>query len=94
MLTLVFTRHAQVRMFEREITTSDVRDIVEQHTVVADHSNRAGNPSREIMGFTRRGRRLMAVIVEGAEAGQVIVITAYWPDPTKWNADFTERIDR
>lgn len=94
MLTLVFTRHAQVRMFEREITTSDVRDIVEEHAVVGDHSNRPGSPSREIMGFTRRGRRLMAVIVEGAEEGQVIVITAYWPDPTKWNADFTERIDR
>jgi hypothetical protein len=79
--------HAFERMFERGISVAAVVDVL-----------RTG---REIETYTRGGG-----LVLGRVAGRplhvvyattplvTLVVTAYWPDPARWDADFTNRVNR
>lgn len=90
-MTVVYTKHAAERMFERGITTDHVEQVLRSPRVVEEYPARGGAPSWLLAGTTD-GRTLMVVTTPGAHADQTIVITTYWPDPAKWDTGFTRRI--
>ena len=89
-MTLVFRVHALRRMFERRISDEDVQHVLETGEVIEEYPDDHPYPSRLVLGI-REGRPLHVVAAEHAAAGEIIVITAYEPDPTLWEPDLRTR---
>ena len=88
---LVFRVHAIQRMFEREISVKNVRKILETGEIIEDYSAEMSGPARLILGY--QGMRPVHVVVsENTKNNQVIIITVYIPDPSRWRKDHRSRI--
>ena len=90
---LVYRVHAVRRMFEREITVSDVEQVLATGEVVEDYPEDRPYPSRLVFGFAG-ARPLHVVAAENIAEQQTIVITVYEPDPTQWDPTFRRRKTR
>jgi len=87
---LIFRVHAIKHMFERNISTDDVRQVLENGEMVEEYPEDKPFPSKLILG--RIGSRPLHVVVAHDKAtNEKIVITVYEPEPTMWEADFKRR---
>ena len=87
---LCFRVHAIQRMFERNISAKSISQALQSGSVIEDYSAEMPEPSRLILGFQGK-RPLHVVISENRKANEITIITAYVPDPGKWNKDFKSR---
>jgi len=87
---LVFRVHAIQRMFQRRITDEDVRDVLRTGEVIESYPDDTPYPSRLVLGF-RGPRPIHVVAADDLQAGQTIVISAYEPDPARWDEAFRRR---
>lgn len=87
---IVFTRHALTRMFERGISTLQVREIVATGELVEEYPVDEPFPSRLLLGQAG-GEALHIVLAFDAEAGRCHIITVYWPDAVVWLEDWRRR---
>ena len=88
--TLLFRVHALQRMFERNISVKSVTEAIRSGTMIEDYTSEMSEPSQLILGFQGK-RPIHVVISENLKANEETIITAYLPDPGKWNKDFTRR---
>ena len=88
---LVFRLHALQRMFQRDISNDDVKRTIESGEVIENYPNDEPYPSRLTLGFVD-DRPIHVVFAENSEENEIIVITVYEPNPTKWEQDFKRRI--
>ncbi len=77
-------------MFEREIGVSEVMEILESGEIIAQYDRDWPYPSRLILGWSGE-RPLHVVAADDPESDITVVITAYYPDPNMWMADFRSR---
>ncbi len=68
----------------------DVRRIVATGEVVEDYPDDTPYPSRLVLGW-RGARPIHVVVASNYDDNEVIVITAYEPDPVQWNAGYKRR---
>lgn len=87
---LVFRLHAIQRMFQRQITEDDVRHVLATGQVIEDYPDDTPYPSCLILGWGSN-RPLHVVAAYNAENEETIIITAYEPEPGRWDETFTER---
>jgi hypothetical protein len=87
---LIFRVHAVQRMFQRQITEEDVRLVLQTGEVIEDYPEDTPYPSRLVLGF-RAARPIHVVAADDSRAGQTIVISAYEPDPARWDSTFRRR---
>jgi len=87
---LVFRVHAIQRMFERRISKDDVRHVLETGEVIINYPDDKPYPSRLILGW-RGSRPLHIVAADNPADREIIIITAYEPDPQQWEATFKRR---
>jgi hypothetical protein len=87
---LIFRVHAVQRMFQRGITEMDVRQVLESGEVIEDYPDDQPYPSRLILGWCG-SRPVHIVAADNHEARTTIVITAYEPDPDRWESGFKRR---
>jgi len=87
---IIFRIHAIQRMFERRINEADVRTILKNAEVVADYADDKPFPSRLVLGYIHN-KPLHIVIARNEEAKELIIVTVYEPDLTKWESDFKTR---
>lgn len=87
---LVFRPHAIQRMFERGISTPQVRRALEEGQVIEDYPDDSPYPSRLVLGW-HESRPIHVVAAHNEEENETIVITVYEPDPQKWDSDFRRR---
>ena len=85
-----FSGHAVQRMFERGVSAKDVLSIVDSGEVIANYIDDYPLPSCLILGAVGN-RPLHVVLAIDAGDNRCFVITAYYPDPALWNADFRSR---
>jgi hypothetical protein len=90
-MKIIFRIHAIERMFERGIGVKDIRTALETGETIENYKDDAAYPGRLIL--SRKGRRLHVVAADHTEADEVIVITGYRPDRTRWTDDFKQRRD-
>lgn len=76
-------------MFQRGITIDDLIAVVDEGHVIMEFPERVPQPSRILLAW-RGDRALHLVCVDGGP-DEVVVITAYWADPNKWDASFRKR---
>jgi hypothetical protein len=80
---LKFSEHATQRMFERHLSTQEVRAVLEQGDLVEEYLDDLPLPSRLVVG-RQRGRWLHVVVAHDPETDTTVVITVYEPDPSQW----------
>jgi hypothetical protein len=78
------TAHAFERMFERGISVAAVIDVLETGTVIETYANGG-------LMLGRFAHRPLHVVYVTTAAGTLVIMT-YWPDPSRWTADFTKRV--
>ncbi|HVA88349.1 MAG TPA: DUF4258 domain-containing protein [Chloroflexota bacterium] len=87
---LVFRLHAIQRMFERQISVEDVRQVLSSGETIRDYPDDTPYPSRLMLGW-RGTRPLHVVAATDAAGGETIIVTVYEPDPAQWEADFRRK---
>lgn len=90
---IVFRLHALKRMFERRISRDELITVIENGTIIEDYPDDFPLPSRLLLGWVGR-RPVHVVIADNAADNEIIVVTAYEPDPQRWRSGFTQRIER
>lgn len=83
------TQHAETRRRQRGISVPDIKTAIQGGKIIEDYPDDYPFPSCLILGPTEAGDPLHVVC--GAGNGELYVITAYHPDPDKWEADWTTR---
>ncbi|MCX6067525.1 MAG: DUF4258 domain-containing protein [Chloroflexi bacterium] len=90
-MKIIFRIHAIERMFERGIGVKDIRAALETGENIENYADTT-YPGRLILA--QRGKRPLHVVAADNIAGdEVIVITGYRPDRTRWMDDFKRRRD-
>lgn len=87
---IFFRVHAVQRMFERKIAVKKISQALQSGESIEDYSAEMPEPSRLILSV-QGSQPLHVVISENPTSHEVIIITAYVPDPDKWNRDFKSR---
>jgi hypothetical protein len=87
---LVYRVHAIERMVKREISTDDVRAVVEEGKVIESYPSDFPYPSRLLLGW-RGIRPIHVVTADSAVDDETIIITVYEPDPSLWEPNFEKR---
>jgi hypothetical protein len=77
-------------MFERGISSEEVRHVLETGSTIESYPEDSPYPSRLVLGFAGQ-RPLHVVVADDEKAGQAIVITAYEPEPGSWDETFRKR---
>jgi hypothetical protein len=77
-------------MFERGITTKDVRTVIESGEIIADYPSDLPFPSCLILGWAN-DKPVHLVIAKNETYQQCYVVTAYIPDQAIWGSDFKTR---
>lgn len=88
--TLEFSRHALMKMFTRGITVDDIRSIVNLGEIINDYPDDKPLPSALLLGFIDN-KPLHVVLARDIQKKHCIIVTAYVPDITLWQADFKTR---
>ena len=89
-MKLTFRLHAVQKMFERQISTEDVREVIENGEVIREYADDRPYPSRLMLGWIGE-RPLHVVAADNPADSETIIITAYEPDPAMWEADFKRK---
>jgi Domain of unknown function (DUF4258) len=87
---VVFSGHAIQRMFQRGVRPDAVNAVVSGGETVADYPDDSPYPSRLLLGFVE-SRPLHVVVAWDAATGACIIVTAYEPQPEKWEPGFRKR---
>lgn len=87
---IVFRVHAIRRMFERQISVDDVRQALTTGQTIEEYPEDVPYPSRLVLGLAGN-RPIHVVAAHNREDEEVVVITAYEPDPAQWDREFKRR---
>jgi len=90
---VVYRVHAIQRMFSRRISEVELIEALDRAEVIEEDPNDKPYPSALLLGFTR-DKRPLHVACAFDEMGQLIIITAYEPDATRWEHDWKTRRER
>lgn len=87
-----WTAHVLARLQERGIEPSDISSCIATGRIIEQYPEDYPYPSCLVLGATVAGNVLHTVV--GIGAGYIWLITAYYPNPLKWNEDFSIRKER
>ena len=87
---IIFRIHAVQRMFERRISTKNVRTVLQAGEMIEDYSEDMPAPGG-LMSSQPGQRPLHVVMAENKTENELIVITVYEPDPGQWKTGFRNR---
>ena len=86
-----FTRHAIQKMFQRNVTKSEIDNVISKGQIIEEYSKDSPLPSFLLLGFNDN-RPLHIVIAFNKSDYICIIVTVYEPDPNLWKDNFTRRI--
>ncbi len=88
MKMLHITRHAIIRMAERQITSAEIKAVISGGTMVKEYPDDTPYPSKLYLGFSE-SRPIHVVFSELDD--MYIIISAYQPDLDIWESNFKRR---
>lgn len=83
------TMHAAKRLEQRGISIVDVIQCIKNGEIIEQYPDDYPYPSCLILGFSVNDKMLHVVV--GSDLSCLWIVTAYYPDPTKWESDFKTR---
>ncbi len=78
-----FTHTEKLR--QRRMKAEDIERAIQTGAIIEDYPEDRRGPSCLILGFV--GKRLLHVVCGRLDAEEILIITAYEPDPTEWDSD-------
>ena len=87
-----WTAHVIARLQERGIEPSDIKSCIMTGRIIEQYPDDYPYPSCLVLGSAASEATLHVVI--GMGCGYLWLITAYYPDPLRWNEDFSVRKER
>ena len=90
-LRLVFRVHAIQRMFQRNISVEEVREVVAAGEIIEAYPDDKPFPSRLVLGWNG-ARPIHVVLAENTADKETIIITVYEPNAAEWEPGFRRRI--
>jgi len=78
---VVISGHARSRMFERNISTDELLDIVARGEVIEEYPDREPCPAALILGFINHTAYHVVVVFC---QNKLVIITAYLPEKENW----------
>jgi len=85
-----FTHTEKLR--QRRIKAEDIEQAVKTGTIIEDYPEDRRGPSCLILGFV--SKRPLHVVCGQLDAEEILIITAYEPDPAEWESDGKTRKKR
>lgn len=79
--SFIISNHARVRMFQRKISTDDIKQIIAHGEIIEDYPDDEPCPAALLLGFSIE--RPCHVVIAQCE-DHVRVITVYIPEKDKW----------
>lgn len=89
---LRWTNHILTRLFQRGISIDDVTHALESGEIIEHYPEDYPYPSYLILGRTAANEQLH--IVCGIGSDYLHLITAYYPDPERWESDGKTRKEK
>lgn len=89
-MNCIYRLHAIERMFERDISDSDVKRVIKLGEIIETYVNDKPYTSYLNLGYV--DNRALHVVYAEDEQNNVIVITVYEPSLVKWKTNFKQRI--
>ena len=77
-------------MYERDVSETDVRDVLENGEVIEADPDNLPYPSRLMLGYPG-GRAVHVLASDDPDVQATIVITVYEPDIGRWDSTFRHR---
>lgn len=84
-----WSAHCLERMQERDIGREDVKNCIENGEIIEDYPEDFPHPSCLIFGYTINNKVIHVVV--GSDGEYIYIITAYFPNTTKFEADLRTR---
>jgi len=88
--TFIFRVHAIKRMFERDISTEDVKHVLLDSKIIKEYLDDKPYPSYLVLGWIE-DRPIHLVVAINSEMNETIIITAYEPSLLEWNEEYSAR---
>ena len=86
---VILTEHCTHRLRERRIDINDVLQCIQCGEIIEQYPEDYPTPSCLILGLSVDGKPLH--VVSSIKTDMACIITAYWPNTSKWEADFKTR---
>lgn len=86
---IAVTQHAYKRFRERGIALDDIEQCIRTGRIIEEYPDDTPFPSCLVLGKACKGSPLHVVISRDSDF--IYVITAYYPDPDKWDTTFSCR---
>ncbi len=87
--TIEVTGHVLLRMQQRGISYSDIKNAVMTGDIIEDYPDDFPYPSALVLGTTESGKNLHVVV--GVSDTRLWFITVYYPDTEEWEEDLRRR---
>jgi Domain of unknown function (DUF4258) len=88
--SVVFSRHAIERMFERQVETWEVLDAIENGETIESYPNDTPHPSMLILSHVQ-GKFVHVLVARDPDSEECIIVTAYVPDATQREPGYRKR---
>ncbi|MCM1087483.1 MAG: DUF4258 domain-containing protein [Muribaculaceae bacterium] len=86
---IAITEHARILLYERNISIDDIVNGINTGQIIKQYEDNNLLPSCLILGFSVKSAYIH--IVASCDTDFIYLITAYFPDPEIWEADFKIR---
>ena len=86
---VVLTEHARQRLVERKISIQDILQAIKTGKIIKQYEDDKPLASCLLLGITINQRPIHLVLSHDDEF--IYLITAYYPNPTQWEADWETR---
>ena len=86
---VVLTEHARQRLVERKISIQDILQAIKTGKIIKQYEDDKPLASCLLLGITINQRPIHLVVSHDDEF--IYLITAYYPNPTQWEADWETR---
>ena len=89
---IAITEHARIRLNERGITVDDIISCISSGEIIEQYEDDKPFPSCLILGLSANDKPIH--VVASTDNEFIYLITSYFPNTIKWEADFKTRKER
>ena len=93
-MTFIYRVHAIERMFQRDISEKTAEETIQNGAIIEQYLDDKPYPSFLVLGFEKNNLNRPIHVVFAKNNSEIIIITVYRPDESKWKDNYKTRIEK